>query len=128
VDRGDQNRCATFYADDDQRRLAEASKEKLARSDIFDQSIATDILPLGRFYPAEDYHQDYYKKNPVRYRWYRAGSGRDQFLQKVWADRPMKMKKEKMMGETNTKPMMENKPAMSASVYTVPSDETLRRQ
>jgi peptide methionine sulfoxide reductase msrA/msrB len=128
VDRGDQYRSAVFYADDDQRRSAEASKEKLARSGIFDQSIATDILPLGTFYPAEEYHQDYYQKNPIRYKWYRAGSGRDQFLRKVWADRPMQMKKENKMGETNTKPMMEDGAAMSAPAYSVPSDEMLRRQ
>jgi peptide methionine sulfoxide reductase msrA/msrB len=128
VDRGDQYRSAIFYADHDERRLAEASKEKLARSGIFDQPIATDILPLGTFYPAEDYHQDYYQKNPIRYKWYRAGSGRDQFLQKVWADSPMKMQKEKKMGETNTEPMMGNKASTSPSDYAVPSDETLRRQ
>jgi peptide methionine sulfoxide reductase msrA/msrB len=128
VDRGDQYRSAIFYGDDDERRLAEASKEKLAASGIFDKSIATDILPLGTFYPAEDYHQDYYKKNPIRYKWYRSGSGRDQFLNKVWADRPMKMKEEKEMGDMNTKPMTEKKSSVSNTTYTVPSDDVLRRQ
>ena len=128
VDRGDQYRSAIFYADNDERRLAQASKEKLAASGIFDKSLATDILPLGTFYPAEDYHQNYYKKNPIRYKWYRSGSGRDQFLNKVWADRPMKMKEEKEMGDMNAKPMMEKKSSMSNTAYTIPSDDELRRQ
>lgn len=128
VDRGDQYRSAIFYADENERRMAEASKEKLAASGIFDKPIATEILPLGVFYPAEDYHQDYYKKNPVRYKWYRSGSGRDQFLKKVWADRPMKMKEEKKMGDTNNKAMTGKKTSMSDTVYTIPSDEELRRR
>ncbi len=128
VDRGDQYRSAIFYADNGERRLAQASKEKLAASGIFDKSLATDILPLGTFYPAEDYHQNYYKKNPIRYKWYRSGSGRDQFLNKVWADRPMKMKEEKEMGDMNAKPMMEKKSSMSNTAYTIPSDDELRRQ
>ena len=65
-------------------RSAEASKA-LAASGHFDKPIVTDILPLGAFYAAEDYHQDYYKKNPIRYNWYRSGSGRDRFLEKTWA-------------------------------------------
>lgn len=128
VDRGDQYRSAIFYANENERRMAEASKEKLAASGIFDKPIATEILPLGVFYPAEDYHQDYYKKNPVRYKWYRSGSGRDQFLKKVWADRPMKMKEEKKMGDTNNKAMTGKKTSMSDTVYTIPSDEELRRR
>ncbi|UCG13504.1 MAG: peptide-methionine (S)-S-oxide reductase MsrA [Deltaproteobacteria bacterium] len=86
VDRGSQYRSVIFYANDQEHRLAEASKKRLAASGRFDKPIVTDILPLGPFYPAEDYHQDYYKKNPVRYRWYRYGSGRDQFLEAVWVD------------------------------------------
>ncbi|MFZ0610956.1 MAG: peptide-methionine (R)-S-oxide reductase MsrB [Desulfobacterales bacterium] len=84
VDRGSQYCSAIFYADDSERQMAEASKKKLADSGRFDQPIVTDILALGEFYPAEAYHQDYYKKNPIRYHWYRSGSGRDQFLEKVW--------------------------------------------
>jgi peptide methionine sulfoxide reductase msrA/msrB len=128
VDRGDQYRSAIFYADNAERKLAEASKKRLAASRIFDKPLATDILPLGTFYPAEDYHQDYYKKNPIRYKWYRSGSGRDQFLNKVWADRPMKMKEEKEMGDMNTKPVMEKKSSSSNTDYTIPSDDVLRRK
>jgi peptide methionine sulfoxide reductase msrA/msrB len=86
VDRGSQYRSVIFYSNEREHRLAEASKKRLAASGRFDKPIATDILPLGPFYPAEDYHQDYYKRNPIRYRWYRHGSGRDQFLKKAWAD------------------------------------------
>jgi peptide methionine sulfoxide reductase msrA/msrB len=84
VDRGGQYRSAIFYADEQQRRMAQESKEQLEASGQFDKSIVTDILPLGPFYEAEDYHQDYYRKNPIRYRGYRSGSGRDQFLRSAW--------------------------------------------
>ena len=86
ADRGRQYRSVIFYADDQERRLAEASKKDLADTGPFGKSIATEILPLGSFYPAEAYHQDYYKKNPIRYRWYRHGSGRDRFLEKAWGE------------------------------------------
>jgi len=86
VDRGSQYRPAIFYHDDDQKRLAEESKRKLETSGRFDKSIATEIVPVSEFYEAEDYHQDYYKKNPLRYKLYRHNSGRDQFLKKAWAD------------------------------------------
>lgn len=84
VDRGPQYRSAIFYQDEGQRTLAEKSKKALQESGRFGKSIATEILPLKRFYPAEDYHQDYYKKNEYRYKLYRWNSGRDQFLKKVW--------------------------------------------
>jgi len=84
VDRGPQYRSIIFYHDEEQRRLAEESKEALSRSGKFTKPIATEIMKFIRFYEAEDYHQDYYKKNPLRYTYYRHGSGRDQFLQKAW--------------------------------------------
>jgi methionine-S-sulfoxide reductase len=84
VDRGRQYRSAIFYLDEEQRRLAELSKAELAASGRFKGAIVTEITPAGPFYPAEDYHQDYYKKNPLRYNYYRWGSGRDNFLDKVW--------------------------------------------
>ncbi len=86
VDRGSQYRPAIFYHDDNQKRLAEESKNKLEASGRFNKPIATEIVPVSEFYPAEDYHQDYYKKNPLRYKMYRYHSGRDQFLEKAWAD------------------------------------------
>jgi peptide methionine sulfoxide reductase msrA/msrB len=84
ADRGSQYRSAIFYETEEERQLAQSSKENLEASGIFKKPLATDILPLGRFYEAEDYHQDYYKKNPIRYRSYRSGSGRNQFLKDVW--------------------------------------------
>ena len=86
VDRGSQYRPAIFYHDDEQKRLAEESRAKLAASDRFKAPIATEIVPLETFYPAEDYHQAYYRKCPVRYKSYRYHSGRDQFLNKIWDD------------------------------------------
>jgi peptide methionine sulfoxide reductase msrA/msrB len=84
VDRGKQYRTAIFHHGDEQRHLAEASKTALAQSGRFDKPIATEIVPAGAFYAAEDYHQDYAKKNPVRYKYYRYQSGRDQYLERVW--------------------------------------------
>jgi peptide methionine sulfoxide reductase msrA/msrB len=86
VDRGSQYRPAIFYHDEEQKRLAEDSKRKLESSGRFDKSIETEIVPISEFYEAEDYHQDYYKKNPLRYKFYRLNSGRDQFLKKAWAE------------------------------------------
>lgn len=86
VDRGRQYRSAIFYLDEEQRRLAEASKQALAESGRFDKPIVTEIVPATSFYPAEDYHQDYYKKNPLRYKFYRYNSGRDRFLDRAWGE------------------------------------------
>lgn len=84
VDRGGQYRSAIFYHTESQKKAAEASKQRLAGTGIFSKSIVTEILPATTFYKAEEYHQDYYKKNPVRYKFYRFNSGRDQFLEKIW--------------------------------------------
>ena len=86
VDRGSQYRPAIFYHDEEQRRIAEESKSALEKSGRFSKPIATEIVPLTEFYPAEEYHQDYYSKNPIRYKMYRYGSGRDQFLKSKWGD------------------------------------------
>lgn len=84
VDVGSQYRAAIFYHNEEQKKLAEESKEQLDKSGRFDKPIVTEITPASVFYPAEEYHQDYYNKNPIRYKLYRYGSGRDQFLNKVW--------------------------------------------
>jgi peptide methionine sulfoxide reductase msrA/msrB len=130
VDRGSQYRSAIFYGNEEEQLLAEKSKKELEASGHFGQPIVTDILPLGTFYPAEDYHQDYYKKNSLRYRYYRSGSGRDQFLEKAWAGQKnaVKMEEEKEMkdqAKTDT-----TAPAAAtgwmAVGYKRPSDEELR--
>jgi peptide-methionine (S)-S-oxide reductase len=81
-DHGRQYRTAIFYHDDTQRRLAEASKEALQKR--FDRPIVTEIVAAGEFWPAEEYHQRYHEKNPVRYRFYRWNCGRDARLKDVW--------------------------------------------
>lgn len=86
VDRGSQYRSVIFFHTQAQKALAEKSKEALAKSGRYSKAIATEILPAGKFYKAEEYHQDYWKKNPVRYKFYRYNSGRDQFLKKVWGN------------------------------------------
>ena len=84
VDRGRQYRSEIFYVGEQQRAQAEQSKRELEQKNVFKKPIKTKITPFSTFYSAEDYHQDYYKKNPIRYRYYRYRSGRDQFLRKVW--------------------------------------------
>lgn len=83
-DRGSSYRTAIFYHTPEQKEKAEQSKQKLEASGIFDKPIVTEILPATTFYPAEDYHQDYHRKNPFRYRLYRQGSGRDEFIARHW--------------------------------------------
>jgi peptide methionine sulfoxide reductase msrA/msrB len=85
VDRGSQYRPAIFYLDEAQEAAAVKSRKRLEDSGRFQKPIATEILPASRFYRAEDYHQDYHRKNPIRYKFYRYASGRDQFLRKAWA-------------------------------------------
>jgi peptide methionine sulfoxide reductase msrA/msrB len=147
VDRGSQYRSAIFYANETQKRLAEKSKQQLEASGKFNKPIVTDILPLGEFYPAEDYHQDYYKKNPIRYHYYRFGSGRDQFLKKTWADMKTGTKKDAMKSEkgskmtsamgNETKSRMEKGAMSSGTVkekmgdeqkYTKPNENELRKR
>ena len=82
-DRGDQYRPAIFYHDEEQRKLAEASK-KAVQEKLAPRIVHTEVVKASTFYKAEDYHQDYYKKNPVRYKFYRYNCGRDQRLEELW--------------------------------------------
>ena len=116
VDRGPQYRTAIFYHDEEQRRLAEESKERLSRSGPFEKRIVTEIVALKDFYKAEDYHQDYYKKNPFRYSFYRHNSGRDQFIEKAW-----KGYSERAANETENENMSKN------SEYEKPEDGKIRQ-
>ena len=84
VDEGNQYRTAVFYHDEDQRKTAEASKANLQNSGKFDKLIVTEVVAATKFYPAEDYHQNYSQKCPLRYKSYRYASGRDQFIKKNW--------------------------------------------
>lgn len=80
VDRGSSYRPEIFYTSPEQQKIAEASKEALDQSGRFDKPVVVPITAASAFYPAEDYHQDFYKKNPAHYQAYRTGSGRDDFL------------------------------------------------
>ncbi len=109
VDRGPQYTSGVFYHNEKQRVLAEASKKKLSDSGVFDRQIVTPIRAAEAFYAAEGYHQDYYKKNPRNYKRYRSGSGRDQFIKKVWGD-------------------MDKSKHNNGHSYSKPSDEELRKE
>ncbi len=85
-DKGTQYRSAIFFHDAEQKRLAEETKAALEKR--FGKKIVTDIFPAGPFYAAEDYHQDYAKKNPLRYHFYRFNCGRDQRLESIWGKAP----------------------------------------
>lgn len=115
ADRGPQYRTAIFYHDEEQKRIAERSKEDLEKSGRFKKPIVTQIVKFSRFYEAEFYHQDYHKKNPYRYKLYRLGSGRDQFLDKNWG-------KEKV---TDTNPS--GNPG-GHKTYSKPDDATLKKR
>lgn len=87
-DRGNQYRTAIFYHDAEQQRLAEQSKQAIEASGKLKRKIVTQIVPAGEFYPAEDYHQDYYLRNPIRYKYYRFNCGRDDRLKDLWGAAP----------------------------------------
>jgi peptide methionine sulfoxide reductase msrA/msrB len=86
VDRGHQYKPAIFFHNAQQELLAQQSSQNLAATERFHKLLKTEITPYNTFYAADDYHQDYYKKNPIRYKFYRYNSGRDQFLEKTWGD------------------------------------------
>src|SRR2546429_2834639 len=97
TDIGSSYRAAIFYGNDDEKKIAEISKEKLAHSGKFNKPIATEILPAMKFYPAEAYHQRYYQQNPEHFEAFEEGSGRGSFKKKTWenkkSQRPQKPSK-----------------------------------
>jgi peptide methionine sulfoxide reductase msrA/msrB len=117
VDRGSQYHTAIFYHNDTQKRLAEESKNRIANSGRFDKPIATQILEAKKFYKAEDYHQDYYKKDKFNYKMYKLNSGRMTYLNKVWKndkEKKEELKKRltplqyKVTQENSTEPAFKN--------------------
>ncbi len=104
VDRGSQYRSAIFYHSAKQQELAQRSKLQLEKSGIYAKPIVTEIVAATKFYQAEAYHQDYYKENPVRYKFYRYRSGRDQYLEKTWANTNQNSNKIAAMGGKKSVP------------------------
>ena len=120
VDRGAQYRPVIFYHNKTQKTLAEKSKADLNSKNIFKKPISTEILPYSDFYKAEEYHQDYYKKNPIRYWFYRSRSGRDDFLNKIWK-KYKKTNPPKTTSESSTKPTSSKTPQTTSESSTKPT-------
>ena len=124
VDRGYQYKPAIFFHNQEQKLAAQQSTKDLAATGRFDSALKTDLSKFKAFYAAEDYHQDYYKKNPVRYKFYRYNSGRDKYLEKTWGDdlhKPYAMK-DGMKGKMN----MPMKTTM-AKQYSKPNDAQIKK-
>jgi peptide methionine sulfoxide reductase msrA/msrB len=134
VDRGSQYRSAIFYRTEEEKRKAQASKEQLAASGRFDESIVTEITKLQQFYRAADKHQNYYKEHSLKYKFYRSRSGRDDFLEKHWDNpdrRPWKGSEGQQgdkQGEQTEKPVALGPPWQGPEQFQRPSDERLRQR
>ena len=111
VDRGNQYRTFIFYQTEEEKTKAEHSRQLLNESKRYSAPVITEIKKFDTFYPAEEYHQDYYKKNPIRYKYYRFNSGRDQYLEKTWGT------------DLHLKPGQEKTDAQ----YNKPTDDLLRK-
>lgn len=131
ADRGAYYRSVIFYHDEDQRKIAEKSKAALARSGRFSKPIVTEILPFKRFYDAEEYHQDYSKKNLLPYVFYRAGSGRDEFLKQAWEKNPQSpLPPAAVKTDKGASPKAEGRKAAEKKVSgkTLPDKEALKKK
>lgn len=125
VDRGQHYRPVVFYADEAQKQITEASLKKLEQSGRYDKPLAVAVEPLDAFYAAEEYHQDYYKKSPLRYKTYRYGSGRDQYLEKVWGEDLHRVEPQLETQQSNSNVSQQKGDTMS---YTKPSLEELKQR
>ncbi|GLQ31817.1 peptide-methionine (R)-S-oxide reductase MsrB [Litoribrevibacter albus] len=117
VDRGPQYRPAIFYHDEQQLAQAKASIAQLDSIKVYDKPVQTELIKFTKFWPAEEYHQDYYKTNPLRYKYYRYRSGRDQFLDNVWGSDRIENPK-----------TVADIASMKEKVYSKPSDEDLKKR
>ncbi len=121
VDRGSEYRPAIFYQNETEKEIAIKSRDELEASDRYSKPISIEIIPFDKFYDAEDYHQDYYKKSPLRYKVYRHGSGRDQYLEKIWGDQ-LHLK----YGEKTSAVSQPSETQPGYETYKKPGDETLK--
>jgi peptide methionine sulfoxide reductase msrA/msrB len=134
VDRGPQYRPAIFYEAEQQKGAAELSLERLAASGRFNNALDVDLIKLEKFWPAEEYHQDYYRHNPVRYHFYRYNSGRDQYLEKTWGKELKLPSQAEFESQQNKQPMTNNKsqPADRGSAmktsYSRPTDAEIKQR
>ena len=119
VDRGHQYSPAIFYHSAQQKQAAQASRDALGKSGRYQKPLATDIRAFEHFYNAEDYHQDYHQRNPIRYKYYRYNSGRDDYLQKIWGDE---------LHKSLNKEIKDPKKMAERSAYHKPSDALLRQK
>ena len=124
ADRGEQYTTAIFYHNDEQKEMATESKRQLQDSGKLSEDIVTKILPATDFYIAEDYHQDYHKKNPLPYKYYRNGSGRDKFIIEQWGNIAERVLHKQ---ECITALCEEHRPSMSTGGFTKPSDAELKK-
>lgn len=123
VDRGAQYRSLIFYHSDVQKKAAEESKKELDRTGRFSKPIVTEIAPASEFYRAEEYHQDYHKKNPIRYKFYRFNSGRDQYLNKTWSREIPKTPGPKRPGDFVKPPKKDLKKTLTYMQYKVTQED-----
>jgi len=127
VDRGRQYATAIFYYNDEQKKIAEESKEKLNNSKIFSKSIVTEIIKGEKFFKAEEYHQDYYKKHPVKYKLYRLHSGRDRFLNRIWKNQKNKSSHGRKEGKAQSYSAQELKDKLTPLQYKVTQEDGTER-
>ena len=128
VDRGPQYRSAVFYTTEEEKQLAEQAIKELERSGRYDKPIVTEVRLFEAFYKAEDYHQDYYKKNPLRYKYYRYRSGRDQYLEKIWGDELHKPRKHNTGASATMAPSNTNMPQTDKGRYMKPEKKELKQK
>jgi len=127
VDRGKQYRPAIFFHNAEQKRSAEASIQALQNSGRYDKPVALEVTPLKSFYDAEEYHQDYYKKNPIRYKYYTFNSGRYQFIDKVWG-KDREIDYAQYRPKTSEAADTGQRGGFDQQAFKTPSDEQLRKK
>ncbi len=127
-DRGLHYRSVIFYTSEEEKALAEQSIQELAQSGRYSKPIATEVIPFKSFYKAEEYHQNYYKKNPLRYKYYRYGSGRDRYLEKIWGDDLHKRPSTEKVSQKKTTSDVVKKAQPAQGIYMKPNEKELKEK